>query len=302
MRNKVLLPLVLSSIILAFGLTPPAPVAGTWSVPVPTADNCGGTHLAPSTSDVALGALNWLEGQALPMIVAGGYHTVGLRADGSVVAEGLNNWGQCDVGNWANITQVAAGSLHTVGLESDGTVAAAGDTYDYGQCNVGDWDDITQVAAGNFHTVGLESDGTVVAAGLDIELAKWNLGSAAVYLTVSSNTGGQVTGPGEGTFACYLGRLLPLVAKPQNGYRFVKWTGDVDTIARIDSARTNIIMDGDYSVAAEFEKGSPINWPIIGGVIGAVIAAGLAIFFVRRMRTAWTEKRGLSKPVRKIRR
>ncbi|MCX5991283.1 MAG: PKD domain-containing protein [Chloroflexi bacterium] len=72
---------------------------------------------------------------------------------------------------------VAAGYNHTVGLKSDGTVVAVGYNQ-FGQCNVGSWSGIQQVAAGYDYTVGLKSDGTVVAAGLEIELAKWNLGTA----------------------------------------------------------------------------------------------------------------------------
>ena len=34
--------------------------------------------------------------------------------------------GQLDVGSWTNIVQVAAGGYHTVGLKSDGTVVAVG--------------------------------------------------------------------------------------------------------------------------------------------------------------------------------
>jgi alpha-tubulin suppressor-like RCC1 family protein len=72
-------------------------------------------------------------------------------------------------------TMVAAGGYHTVGLKSDGTVLAVGDN-EYGQCDVGGWTGIVQVAAGRWHTVGLKSDGTVVATGLIGELAQWNLG------------------------------------------------------------------------------------------------------------------------------
>ena len=61
-----------------------------------------------------------------------------------------------------------------MGLKSDGTVVAVG-WNDHGQCNVGDWTGIVQVAAGGYHTIGLKSDGTVVAAGAEVELAKWNL-------------------------------------------------------------------------------------------------------------------------------
>jgi len=64
---------------------------------------------------------------------------VGVRSDGTVVAVGYNNRGQCNVGKWANITQVAAGDYHTVGVRSDGTVVAVG-WNDFAQCAVGSWD------------------------------------------------------------------------------------------------------------------------------------------------------------------
>ena len=64
------------------------------------------------------------------MVAAGFYHTVGLKADGTVVAVGENYLGQCNVGNWTDIVQVAAGSYHTVGLKADGTVVAVGSNSD----------------------------------------------------------------------------------------------------------------------------------------------------------------------------
>jgi len=89
---------------------------------------------------------------------------VGLKADGTVVAVGDNDYGQCDVGDWMDVTAVAAGYEHTVGLKSDGTMVAVGRN-NYGQCNVAYRTNITQVAAGWYHTIGLKSDGTVVAVG-----------------------------------------------------------------------------------------------------------------------------------------
>ena len=97
-------------------------------------------------------------------VAAGDWHTVGLKSDGTVVAVGDNEYGQCDVGGWKDIVAVAAGDAHTVGLKSDGTVVAVG-WNDDGQCDVGGWKDIVAVAAGDLHTVGLKSDGTVVAVG-----------------------------------------------------------------------------------------------------------------------------------------
>ena len=73
-----------------------------------------------------------------------------------------------------------------------------------------------------------------------------------VALTASSTAGGSVTTPGEGTFSYDEGTMVELVAEAEEGYRFVNWTGDVDTIANVDVAATTITMDGDYSIVANF--------------------------------------------------
>jgi hypothetical protein len=79
--------------------------------------------------------------------------------------------------------------------------------------------------------------------------------SVAVYdLTISSTEGGSVTTPGEGTFTYDAETVVDLVAEADDGYRFVEWTGDVDTIADVGAAATNITMNGDYSITAEFVK------------------------------------------------
>ncbi|MFP3898624.1 MAG: InlB B-repeat-containing protein, partial [Dehalococcoidia bacterium] len=73
-------------------------------------------------------------------------------------------------------------------------------------------------------------------------------------LTTSSTAGGSVTVPGEGTFLYDEGTVVDLVAVPDSGYRFVGWTGDVDSIADAGLPSTTIIMDGNYSVKANFEQ------------------------------------------------
>jgi len=109
-----------------------------------------------------------------------------------------------------------------------------------------------------------------------------------VDLTISSTAGGSVTTPGEGTFTYAPETVVNLAAEPEEGYRFVNWTGDVDTIARVSALITNITMHGDYSITANFEEIPlpPMNWPLIGGIIAAVVSVGLGIFFVRRRRAA----------------
>ena len=73
-----------------------------------------------------------------------------------------------------------------------------------------------------------------------------------VLLMISSTGGGSVTTPGEGTFLCPLGADISLVAEPDEGGQFIKWSGDVDTIADVYAASTTITMDSPYSIRASF--------------------------------------------------
>jgi hypothetical protein len=108
-------------------------------------------------------------------LAAGGFHTVGIRPDGTVIAAGNNDEGQCNVGSWTDIGMVAAGLWHTVGVRDDNSVVAAGRNTE-GQCNVGTWTDIGMVAAGDWHTVGLRNDGSVEATGKNDD-GQCNVGS-----------------------------------------------------------------------------------------------------------------------------
>lgn len=106
---------------------------------------------------VSAPAVAFADGWTQPMVSAGGYHTAGLKADGTVVAVGNNDSGQTNVSSWTGITSIAAGSSHTVGLKADGTVVAVGSNLS-GQTNVSSWTGITSLAAGGSHTVGLKAD------------------------------------------------------------------------------------------------------------------------------------------------
>ncbi len=76
-------------------------------------------------------------------------------------------------------------------------------------------------------------------------------------LTISSTESGNVTIPGEGTSIYFNGTTVPLFAQPYEGYEFVKWTGDVSTIADVYAASTTITMNSSYSIAANFESWHP---------------------------------------------
>ena len=127
-----------------------------------------GTVLVSATETREPDAAAIRQWDEITAIACGGNHTVGLRADGTVVAVGKNGSGQCNVEKWRNITAIACGGSHTVGLRADGTVVAVG-ANEKGQCNVRDWQDVTAIACGDSHTAGLRADGTVVAAGCNEE-------------------------------------------------------------------------------------------------------------------------------------
>ena len=74
----------------------------------------------------------------------------------------------------------------------------------------------------------------------------------AIYdLTISSTVGGETT-PGSGTSTYDEGTVVDLVAEAEAGYRFVEWTGNVSTIADVYAASTNITINGNYSITANF--------------------------------------------------
>jgi len=137
--------------------------------------------------------LSW---SGIKAIACGLYHTVGIKADGRVVAVGFNeidndekclseimdlHCGRCDTQTWTDIVSVVCGVDATVGLRKDGTVVVAGLNIPGYKSSSGavtqqydtrDWRDIVAIACGqprsgigDNHIVGLKADGTVVAVG-----------------------------------------------------------------------------------------------------------------------------------------
>jgi len=78
-------------------------------------------------------------------------------------------------------------------------------------------------------------------------------------LTIASTAGGSVATPGQGIFPYDAGAVVELVAEAQTGYQFVKWTGDVDTVADVNAASTTITVDDDYSIKADFAAIPPVQ-------------------------------------------
>ena len=167
-------------------------------------------------------------------ISANDYHTVGLKSDGTVVATGKNDDGQCDVNDWRDIISVDTGIFHTVGLKSDGTVVTTGDDDE-----VCFWKDIVLVVAGDYHTFGLNSDGTVLATSEDIDdecnVSNWSdiiaLSTKDLH-TVGLKSDGTVVATGDNSEGqCNVSNWRNIVSVKVNDYHTVGLKSDGTVVA-----------------------------------------------------------------------
>jgi hypothetical protein len=109
--------------------------------------------------------------------------------------------------------------------------------------------------SGNVYTIANVSAAStnIIVNGDYFIMANFEVAPRVQYsLTITSTAGGSVTTPGVGTFTYNVGTVANLVASATSGYRFVNWTGDVGTVANVKAATTNIAMNGNYSIAANF--------------------------------------------------
>jgi hypothetical protein len=155
-------------------------------------------------------------------------------------------------------------------------------------------------------TEGLDApwDMIAIAHGETNDAYAWNIVDGESYpflsgkqfiaytLTIPDTSGGRVITPGPGLYTYHAGETVDLVVEAEKHYRFVNWTGDVDTIANVTTAQTTITMNGNYSITANFEEiQSQTNWPAIGLImaigliIAAVMLAGLFLPTHRRRKT-----------------
>jgi hypothetical protein len=99
-------------------------------------------------------------------IACGEFHSLALKANGTVVAWGSNTNGVSTVPpGLNNVTAIAAGGRHSAALKADGTVVAWGENWE-GQTTIpAGLNNVVAIAAGYLHTLALQADGKVVAWG-----------------------------------------------------------------------------------------------------------------------------------------
>ena len=110
--------------------------------------------------------------------IAGGFHSLGLKTDGSIVAWGGNDYGQLDVpAPNTGFVAVAASGLLSLGLKYDGSIVAWGRN-DYGQLDIpAPNTDFIAVAAGGSHNLAIKASrleflrGDANTDGKDLDLS-----------------------------------------------------------------------------------------------------------------------------------
>ena len=79
-------------------------------------------------------------------------------------------------------------------------------------------------------------------------------GGESYALAITSTERGSVITPEEGMFTYGEGKVVNLTAEAEEGYRFISWTGDTETLGNVNAASTTITMNSDYSITANFEE------------------------------------------------
>ena len=101
-------------------------------------------------------------------------------------------------------------------------------------------------------TADVEAASTTITLDGDYSI---NANFVAQYvLTIGSTEGGEVTNPGQATFTYDAGTVVELVAEADEGYTFMEWTGDVDSVTDVTAASTTVTMNGGYTITAGFAK------------------------------------------------
>ncbi len=170
----------------------------------------------------------------------------------------------------------------TMGAGSGGTVNTPGvGTFQYDH---GTRVTVVATAAANHHfvnwtgtavTSGKVSDATSASTRVLMDgdyTLRANFTVDRHALTTSAGSGGTVSTPGVGTFPYDHGTTVSVTATAAANYHFVNWTGTAVTSGKVSdatSASTTVLMDGDYTLRADFE-GTRYTLTITSTVGGSV--------------------------------
>ena len=88
------------------------------------------------------------------------FHALGLKKDGTAVASGYNDHGQCNVSNWRNVDHIDCSLFFSAGIKKDGTVVFSG-RHEGWIGNVASWKNIKSIFCESDYLLGIDSEGNV---------------------------------------------------------------------------------------------------------------------------------------------
>jgi len=242
---------------------------------------CYGAGSVGAWGDDNAGQVSQISAAALSgasAVAGGGNHSLALLTNGTVVAWGLDNYGQTDVpGDLANVIAIAAGANQSMALTADGTVVAWGQqaTMPDGLTNV------IAIAAGGEHNLAVQSGGTVVAWGdnsyneTNVPAGLSNVVAVAAgnYFSMALQSDGAVVVWGDNTYGQTNVPALPgnILAIAAGGYHclalaedgtVVAWGWDNDQQTDVPPSLTNAvaIAGGAFHSLALRSDGTLAAW------------------------------------------
>ena len=225
-------------------------------------------------------------------MIAGGYkHLVSLLDDGTVLAAGANDSGQCDVQEWESIAAVYAHDSITAGLRTDGTVVVAG--REALNESVSSWRDVTMLALGINHILGLTQDGRVLSAGTNLngccETGDWE-NIVSVWADDSLSIG--VTKEGRVKIAGSLYYGMPEEEQNEVKERISSWT----EIRQVRIDRGNIYgirQDGTVLCDGRIDEWNRSQIETLEGVVSLAVGDG---YFVELRADGTVQEAGYCRP------
>ncbi len=135
------------------------------------------------------------------------YHTLGVKADGTISGWGYNSQGQAsNTGTFSNVVGVASGFEHSLVLRGDGSVTGFGNN-SFSQVSggivVGTPGSATAISAGWYHSLALRTNGTVAAWGRNNELQVSGAASVANAIAIAAGGTHSMALRSNGTIAAW---------------------------------------------------------------------------------------------------
>ena len=180
---------------------------------------------------------------------AGDDYTCAITSTGSISCWGRSIHGQADAPQ-GRYLDIATGAEHGCGIAAAGSIRCWGRN-NHGQTDAPEGTNWKLAAAGGSHSCAVNEDGKVTCWGrnnhnqLDVPASIGTNPTFKVEVSASPEDGGSVGG--AGTYRG--GRTARLVATPADGYRFVRWIGDVSGTA----SSVRVTVNDDKSAIAVFD-------------------------------------------------